>query len=193
WIDAGPYVRANAIVGGDAGIEPEMRCEIVTVLGRSHAQCERRRQQTATDVGYAVAAHRADAGQTKTSGVDCAAGILAAGIDIVHVHVATQRKGPRAVGRLESDGADGQRDHGQQHAGNQGSEESEQELPSYLCVLHLIAPHRLFPALPCDSGAPAVAAVAPAQTVIAAAGSKGHASRRCSRTTSAPMIQQALI
>jgi hypothetical protein len=131
-----------------------MGSDVDAVLRGRDAEGESGGQQSVADVGDVATAQRASA---RESAADDGRGrILTLGVDVVHVDVARDAECPVAVGRLEFDGADGQRDHGQQHAGNQGSEESEEELPSYLCVLHLIAPHRLFPALPCDSGAPTV-------------------------------------
>src|SRR5205807_9615546 len=129
---------------------------IDAVLRGRDAEAEGRGQQPVADIGNIAAAQRASA---RESAADRGCGrVLTLGVDVVHVDVARDAERPIAVGRLEIDGADGQRDHGQQHAGNHGSEESEEEeeLPSYLCVLHLIAHKRLFPALPCDSGATAV-------------------------------------
>ena len=83
-----------------------------------HAESERGRQQTITDVGYVAATCRTDTGQ---SAVDGRRGdrVLATGPDVVDVHVAIQGKSSISVLSGEVHRPCRQRQCGQQQAGRQ--------------------------------------------------------------------------
>src|SRR5205807_4643997 len=101
-------IRAAAVVGNDAGIQPEVGSDVDAVLCGRDAEAEGRGQQSVADVGDVVAARRAGARQTLDDPRGGYRRAFTVRVDVVHVDVARDAERPVAVGRLEIDGADGQ-------------------------------------------------------------------------------------